>query len=174
MIQKGNLITLALQGEFDVIAHGCNCFCVMGAGIAPQMAKAFGCDTFNFEQSKYMGWINKLGNIDFEGINLSTGDHIRGLSRLDDVFSKGADLIVVNCYTQFGFGNNHTGGTDTPLDYTALTLCLKKMNHIFKGKHIGLPWIGCGLAGGDMSIVRKLIEVHLKDCKVTIVEYDKT
>jgi O-acetyl-ADP-ribose deacetylase (regulator of RNase III) len=33
----GDLIKLALKGEFDVIVHGCNCFCQMGAGIAPQM-----------------------------------------------------------------------------------------------------------------------------------------
>ena len=33
-IIKGDLIKLALQGEFDVIVHGCNCFCTMGAGIA--------------------------------------------------------------------------------------------------------------------------------------------
>ena len=33
-IIKGNLISLALAGEFEVIIHGCNCFCTMGAGIA--------------------------------------------------------------------------------------------------------------------------------------------
>ena len=36
-IISGNLITLALEGHFDVIVHGCNCFGVMGAGIAAQM-----------------------------------------------------------------------------------------------------------------------------------------
>ena len=35
----GDLIKLAKQGRFDVIVHGCNCFCQMGAGIAPQMAE---------------------------------------------------------------------------------------------------------------------------------------
>ena len=46
----GDLISLALYGHFDVIAHGCNCFCTMGAGIAPKMAAAFGCDNFPMEQ----------------------------------------------------------------------------------------------------------------------------
>lgn len=32
---KGDLIQLALANEFDVIIHGCNCFCTMGKGIAP-------------------------------------------------------------------------------------------------------------------------------------------
>lgn len=47
---NGDLIKLAKRGEFDVIGHGCNCFCTMGAGIAPQMAEAFDCDSF-----KWMG-----------------------------------------------------------------------------------------------------------------------
>lgn len=31
---QGNFIHLAQNGEFDLIVHGCNCFCTMGAGIA--------------------------------------------------------------------------------------------------------------------------------------------
>jgi len=62
----GDLIKLAKEGKFDVIAHGCNCFCTMGAGIAPQMAKAFGCndsEIFAMEAPNFYGNINKLGNI---------------------------------------------------------------------------------------------------------------
>ena len=43
---NGDLIKLALEGKFDVIAQGCNCFCTMSAGIAPQMTKVFGCDKY--------------------------------------------------------------------------------------------------------------------------------
>ena len=64
---NGDLIKLALKGNFDVIAHGCNCFCTMGAGIAPQMAAAFGADKFPMEQEK-PGNINKLGQIDYQKI----------------------------------------------------------------------------------------------------------
>ena len=39
----GNLIYLSREGIFDVVTHGCNCLCQMGAGIAPQMANEFGC-----------------------------------------------------------------------------------------------------------------------------------
>ena len=35
----GDLIALAQQGTFDVIAHGCNCMCQMGAGIAAANVK---------------------------------------------------------------------------------------------------------------------------------------
>ena len=60
---QGNLITLALQGNFDVIAHGANCHSVMGAGLAPQMAETFGCDKFAMEL--WGSTIEKLGNIDW-------------------------------------------------------------------------------------------------------------
>jgi len=80
-------------------------------------------------------------------------------------------LTIVNAYTQYGFGANHEGGIEKPLDYSALILCFKKMNHLFKGKHIGLPWIGCGLAGGEKEYVKQCMVDHLKDCEVTIVNY---
>ena len=64
----GDLIKLAKEGMFDVIAHGCNCHSTMGAGIAPQMAKAFGCDRFGMEL--YGSDVNKLGNIDYQTVVL--------------------------------------------------------------------------------------------------------
>lgn len=186
---KGDLIKLALQGKFDVIAHGCNTFCNMGAGIAPQMAAAFGADEFNLEQrqipafyndedeewvmkdSGYVGDINKLGQIDYEevAISLKRGHRILGYSlpKPDDIIL----VTVVNAYTQYGFGRNHAGGKMAPIDYEALTMCMRKMNHVFKGKHIGLPWIGTGLAGGSREIVKQIIQTELIDCDVTMVEY---
>ena len=47
------------------------------------------------------------------------------------------------------------------------------MNHIFKGKHIGLPKIGSHLAGGDWEIIKDIIKEELKDCKITIVIYNQ-
>ena len=60
-----------------------------------------------------------------------------------------------------------------PVDYEAIVLCMRKINHIFKGKHIGLPMIGAGLAGGSWSSIRQIIQTELKDCNVTVVIYDK-
>lgn len=148
----GDLIELALKGEFDVITHGCNCFCTMGAGIAPQMAKAFGCDEFFLERNVEKGSIDKLGCIDWLSKN---------------------GVAIVNSYTQYHYGKNHVDGIPNPIDYEALTLCLRKINHIFKGKHIGLPQIGCGLAGGDWNKVKEIIKKELKDCIITVVIYKK-
>lgn len=161
----GDLIKLAKEGKFDVIAHGCNCQCVMGAGIAPQMAKAFGANEFALEAPIFRGSMNKLGSIDFQIVGVKDGKVYAGW----DSDAQMHRLAVVNAYTQFDFTGRRTGGID--LDYEALTLCMRKMNHAFKGTHIGLPQIGCGLAGGKWDIVRNIIQAELSDCKVTIVNY---
>lgn len=38
---NGDLLRLALGGRFDVIIHGCNCFCVMDDGIAKTVPSRF-------------------------------------------------------------------------------------------------------------------------------------
>lgn len=166
----GDLIKLALAGEFDVIAHGCNCFCLQKAGIAAQMSKTFNTSDYYLESSMYIGDINKLGQIECET------DYIEDT----EGYTTDKKITVINAYTQYQPGVN--------LDYEALTLCLRKMNHTFKGKHIGLPQIGCGIAGGvwDKNLleypetdfyrdrdVKTIIQQELKDCNVTIVIYNK-
>lgn len=148
-IIKGDLIALAKTGEFDVITHGCNCFCAMGAGIAPLMAKAFGCDEFKLEQKIYKGKMNKLGCIDW---------------------MKVGQLFVVNSYTQYGPGV--AGRHGIPLDYDALSLCLAKINHEFAGQRVGLPFIGAGLAGGDPEEIVNIMMNELKDVDATLVIFE--
>ena len=182
---KGDLIKLSLEGSFDVICHGTNCFNTQGKGIALQMKKTFGTDTFKLEAPIYKGDINKLGQIDYMNYELK----MSGCFREDYVgvvtHDLGNQLTVVNAYTQYGPGPN--------LDYNALRLCLRKINHKFMGKHIGLPLIGCGIAGGIWDInefgikdaessrkyvqlqqkgfkdVKTIIQEELKDVDVTIV-----
>ena len=145
----GDVVKLAKQGAFDVVVHGCNCLSTMGAGVAPQMAAAFGCDKFELERLGPS--IHKLGNIDYEAVE--------------------SGLIVVNAYTQYRYGKNHTDGDVAPFDYEAFTVCMRKMNHLFQGKHIGMPKIGSHLAGGDWNRIEKIIEEELTYCKVTVVNY---
>lgn len=175
---NGNLITLTKEGKFDVISHGCNCFSTMGAGIAPQMAREFGCDIYQLELigKNY----DKLGRIDYQlnSIMEKDGEHriynpmINKLNFSLDGWTLKKDVYVVNSYTQFSYGKNHNDGVLNPLDYEALTLCMRKINHEFKGKHIGLPRIGAGL-GGDWNKIKKIIQTELKDCDVTVVNYVK-
>lgn len=153
--KDGNLISLAQAGEFDVIAHGVNCFCKQKSGLAPQMVKAFGTDKFRGESYLRKGDIHKLGNIDYEYFYLDNNKR----------------LAVVNAYTQFRYGKNHADGVENPLNYDALSLCMMKINHIFAGKHIGLPKIGAGLAGGNWDKILGIMSKELIDCDVTIVNY---
>lgn len=175
----GDLITLAKEGKFDVIAHGCNCHCTMGAGIAPQMARAFGADKFKMESSEYRGDINKLGTIDYQIKRIYKGEvSIDGSLQFFTKYGyipheASKNLIIVNAYTQYNYGANHADGTKKPVDYDAITLVMRKMNLIFKGLHIGLPKIGAGLAGGDWNIIEKIIQKELKDCDVTIINFVK-
>ena len=153
----GNLIELALAGSFDVIAHGCNCFCVQGAGIAKQMSNVFDTnnpDKYPLELPIFKGNINKLSRI-----------QCKDYFKFTDTEIIHPRVTVINAYTQYQPGAN--------LDYEALILCLRKINYIFKGKHIGLPQIGCGIAGGDWDVVKLLIKQELKDCDVTVVIYNK-
>ena len=154
----GDLIDLAKEGHFDVITHGCNCFCAMSAGIAPQMAVAFGCNEFPLEDKSTAGDINKLGQIDWKIISIPIGN--------GDFDVNHHELAVVNLYSQYT-----PNVRLKPLDYEALTLGLRKINHIFKGKKVGLPLIGAGLAGGTWSLIKDVIKTELKDCDVTVVKW---
>ena len=125
---------------------------IMSAGIAPHMARAFGCDQFPLEDVLTRGDINKLGQIEFKEVAISPE----------------RSVTVVNSYTQYV-----PTVAFKPLDYEALTLCLRKINHRFRGQHIGLPKIGAGLAGGDWERIRVIIQTELKDCDVTVVMLNK-
>lgn len=164
---EGDLIEMALEGRFDVIAHGCNCMCAMKRGLAPKMVEAFGCNKFPLEHNQYRGDINKLGQIDFKHFYLDNGELHETINKIPIGFLEGTiNFAVVNCYTQYNYSNSED---PKPLDMMALALCLKKMNHVFKGKHIGLPRIGAGLAGGRWDQILPLIKISLTDCGVTIV-----
>jgi len=148
----GDLIKLTKDGHFDVITHGCNCMCKMGAGIAPQMARAFGCNGYPLEELSTEGDMDKLGRIDWKYYPISPNKSV----------------AVVNSYTQYS-----PAPWLKPLDYEALTLCMRKINHAFKGKHVGLPQIGAGLAGGDWERIKQIIQTELKDCNTTVVIFKK-
>jgi O-acetyl-ADP-ribose deacetylase (regulator of RNase III) len=186
---EGDLIALSLEGKFDVIGHGCNCFCTMGAGIAVAMVKAFGTDQFPLEQithriypeaetnefyeeeTGYKGDVNKLGQIDYvqKGINLKSGRVVIGWDKASEHLIK--PITIVNAYSQYWYGLTPDG--KAPFDYPAFTLCMRKINHIFKGKHVALPRLGAGLAGGNWDIIKAIIMEELKDVDVTVVIYNK-
>lgn len=143
----GDLVKMAQNGAFDVIAHGANCFCVMGSGLAPQIKKAFP-EAYKVDCETIKGDKNKLGTISYTLETYPT---------------------VVNIYSQYGTKGRLEGKID--LDYDALRKGLKALKEKFSGKTIGLPMIGAGLAGGSWDIIEKIIEEEMIGEYVTIVKW---
>ena len=82
----GDLIALAASGSFDVIAHGCNCMCTMGAGLAVAIRQAFP-EAWEADRATTKGDQAKLGTCTVGVCKI--GDH---------------ELHVVNAYTQYDIG----------------------------------------------------------------------
>jgi O-acetyl-ADP-ribose deacetylase (regulator of RNase III) len=148
---KGDLIQAGINGDVDLIIHQCNCFCTMKSGIAPKIAKAF-------------PWAKEADD------GTIIGDR-RKLGR----YSVGMGLpIIINLYGQYDWRGRSSGKVET--DYEALEEGLRRLALDlavinFKGK-IGIPKIGCGLGGGDWSIVKAIIEDKLGFEEVYYYEYD--
>ncbi len=138
----GDLVKDAEQ--FDVIAHGCNCFVTMGAGIAKDIKKKFP-EAYEVDLATIKGDNTKLGTI---------------------TFTKNTNPVIVNCYSQYRYGREK--GV-IYCNYDAIRSCMKKIKENFSGKKIGLPKMGCSLAGGDWAIVSKIIAEELGNENVTIV-----
>lgn len=149
---KGNLITEVLAGKLDVIAHCCNCFCTQKLGLAKRMVEAFETNTFPMEDEQRIGDINKLGCIEFK---------IRKINETKNAW-------IVNMYGQYHWKD--PGPYGIPCDYDALRLCFRKLNSEFEYNTVGIPGlIGCGLAKGNPSIVRKIIEEECTNCDIVII-----
>lgn len=145
---QGDLIKLALAGEFDVIIHGCNCQCEMGAGIARAIKTVFP-EAYAADCRTAKGDRAKLGTI-------STATVDRG----------GHAITVVNAYTQF-----HWRGKGVLADYDAIERCMQAVKSAFSGRRIGYPLIGAGLAGGDWAIISERIERALAGEDHTLVQF---
>lgn len=153
---KGNIIELAKEGRFELIAHGANCMNIMGAGLALQIKEAFP-DAYTADKQFHasMKEYQMMGN--FSEFYFWEGD---------------LKFYILNLYTQ-RFPGAPSPGCTIPLDYEALTTCLRKINYQFTGSRIGLPLIGCGLAQGNKVRVLSIIEEELNNLDVTIVEYEQ-
>ncbi|MGK7873072.1 MAG: macro domain-containing protein [Xenococcaceae cyanobacterium] len=145
---KGDLIKLALEGKFDVIVHGCNCFCAMGAGIAKAIKKEFP-EAYQADCMTEKGDRGKLGSITFA-----------------EVERNGKTIVIVNGYTQY-----HWRGRGVLVNYDALKKVFSEVKKRFAGKPIGYPKIGAGFAGGDWERISKIIDFELEGEDRTLVEF---
>ena len=145
---RGDLLALAVAGDFDVIIHGCNCQNTMGAGIAKSIKQQFAA-AYDADLATEKGSRDKLGTYSSATVD-----------------SDGRELTVVNAYTQFNWR-----GRGIKADYDAIRSVFAKIKTNFAGKRIGYPLIGAGLAGGDWDVISQIITEELDGENHTLVEY---
>jgi O-acetyl-ADP-ribose deacetylase (regulator of RNase III) len=146
---KGDLIQLAITGRFDVIVHGCNCFCTMGAGIAAMISENFP-EALQADLKTPMGDRQKLGHY----------SHAK-IKRRGNIFT------VVNAYTQYNYS-----GPGQLVDYLGVKQVFSSIKQAFCGSKIGYPKIGAGLAKGNWDVISSIIDTALEGEDHTLVIYD--
>lgn len=148
-LHYGNLIEKAINGEFDVIIHGANSFHTMGAGIALHIRKNFP-EAYEADKKTGYGDKNKLGTFSEAQIE-----------------KNGNKFVVINAYTQYEFGGNKDH-----FEYDKFPQLLKSIKEKYGDKRIGIPLIGCGLAGGNEPVILEMIREHFDGVDYKLVELD--
>lgn len=142
---KGCLISNFENNKYDIIVHGCNCFNTMGAGLAKTIKSKFP-STYEADLKTIKGDKNKLGTFTFSCNNYG---------------------IIINAYTQYRYSSKYIN-----CDYDAIKNVFIKINEQFKGKFIGIPAIGSGLAGGDWNKIYTIINENTPDINIEVVYYN--
>ena len=151
MLTYGNLIELAGRGDFDVVIHGCNCFNTMGAGIAKSIREAYP-QAYIADLNTKKGDMSKLGSF----------------TSTDVVSPSGYKFKIINAYTQF----NYSRDSDN-FSYDTFPDLLSKIKKEFGHLRIGMPLIGCNLAGGDEFRILNMIKDGFSDVDYKIVEINR-
>lgn len=148
-VVRGDLVAAAkTDPDIDVIVHGCNCFCTMGAGVAKAIASAF-------------PKVREVDNATASGDRSKMGTYTSCVCAKDD----GSPLTVVNAYTQYRYGR-----FGKHFDGEAFRSVLERFNVDFAGKTVGMPWIGCGLAGGSREEVFRILNGCVKNFECIVFE----
>ncbi len=130
-IQQGDL----LQSDCTVIAHQCNCFATMGAGIAKQIKERYP-EAYEADRRFPLpiGSRERLGH--FSKVRVG-------------------DCLIYNLYGQYHYGR----GKQTEL--SMLEKAVRSMLEDLKSHEgkIGFPYgMGAGLAGGDWGEIEPMLE----------------
>lgn len=139
-----------LRSGADMICQQVNCRGVMGAGLAKQIREKYP-DVYRQFREK--------------SLQIKRGQKALG----DVLYCQEVDCIIANLYGQDDFGRDGRQYTN----YDALKRCLEnvrdKVRELSQGMEefrVALPHgLGCGLAGGDWTIVRGMIEAVFGDPK---------
>lgn len=151
-----------LNSDVDVVGHQTNCIGVMGAGIAFAIKRKYPNVFTQYKKlcTEHHNGKELLGKCQIVSESGNIID-VNSLNRKDN------EKIIANLFGQYSIGS----GIET--QYEHLRTALEELKEVGK-KHnlwIGLPYkLGCGLAGGDWNVVRKMIEEVFVDYPVTIVK----
>lgn len=113
-VLEGNIIEMALDKEFDVLIHECNCFCEM-TGLSKEIAKTFP-KIIEVDRKTEIGDVYKMGSY-------------------SHVLIKDIGLTVVNLYTKYR--------PNSVFEYTALGIGLRNLVELLDSDLIiGMPLMG--------------------------------
>lgn len=142
-------ITPVLENrDFDVFAHGCNCFNAMGKGIA-RIVSALLPELVEADNATEKGDMAKLGTI--------------------SVAILPQRKLAINAYTQYDvFKFDEETIT---LDYDAVRQCFRRIDKLMDAldhKNLTIPKIGTGIGLGDWEIIKNIIndELHNKNIEI--------
>ena len=149
----GDLVELAKAGYFDLIAHGCNCYCKMKKGIAKSIASQWPQVEVVDKSFPFPPGPDRLGKI--------------------SITSEPSGLTIINAYTQLRYWREPWEYSGVPLvDYAAIEECFTEIYQITNPEtRIDIPLIGAGLANGDWGIILPIIDNVMKDRDVTVVHF---
>jgi O-acetyl-ADP-ribose deacetylase (regulator of RNase III) len=140
-----------------LIIHVCNDIGAWGAGFVLAISKKW-----PQPETNYKSWRKKSqpgqGDSEFKLGNIQ-------IVKVED------DVYVVNMIGQRGI---RTKKGVPPVRYDAIEECLKKVALVAKSINASIhaPKFGAGLAGGDWTIIEKLIEKHLCDENLDVTVYE--
>ena len=147
---KGDL----LASDCTVIGHQVNCLNTMGAGIARQIKRLY-------PHAYLADCATKSGDRSKLGLAI-------GVPCLDTNLSQ---VTIWNIYGQYDLG-----GKVVQTEYKALEKGLKTMADYYKDAdpypRIGFPKIGCGLAGGNWTVVADILNRVFTDRAIYVYELE--
>ena len=136
-----NVVSAFIHNDFDAIVQGCNCFHLMGAGVAKEIAERLPAAVEADKKTEFGDW-SKLGTY-------SEAKTVHG--------------SVINAYTQY-----RPGKCPPHQLYANIREVMKQINKDFAGKTIGMPKIGAGIAGGDWTTIAEIIQQETPDVKIVV------
>ena len=139
---KKDIFQPVLDSEFDLFAHGCNCFHSFGKGIALSVKDTFP-KAYVADKSTAYGSKDKLGTYSFSDYDC---------------------VKVINAYTQFNYGYGKRNA-----DYNAIKKVFETLNLEYPGLTLAIPKIGAGLGGGDWEEIEKVIEKSTPDLWIYVI-----